>query len=123
SINWINMGFSTDGHYFVIATLERNEMISARVETFLALDLKTMTQIQPKSNVKRLIAGGFTFTGPDKLVATNREDLNKSATVSFPSGDVKEEFKMPYGQLSASHQSDFFFIRPAGQYKVGVMRA
>ena len=92
----INMGFSPDGKYF--AAGQRGISFGAiglTVENAaLAYDVQARAPLSLKGNVKKLIAGGFAFTAADRLIAFNREKPDKSAVVSFPGGEIVEEFPM-----------------------------
>ena len=118
---WMGMKFSPDSRYFVAAHYETKSFATA-ADAFIALDTQTMNQIQLKGQVKKLIAGEFTFVGPNKIAAVNPEDPAKSALISFPAGEILEQFELPFGRLTASDQADYLFVRPAGKFAVGVIR-
>src|SRR5215211_1750018 len=55
------------------------------------IDTTAMTKISVPDWIKRLIVGGFTFVGNDRMAGINRENFKKSAVVKFPSGEVLAE--------------------------------
>jgi hypothetical protein len=119
----VHMGFSTDGRFFA-AGHHRNAvpMLGVGSDDFaLVYDLTSRAPIDLKSGAKRLIGGGFAFTGPNRLIGINSDDLKKSGVVLLPAGDVVQELAMFRGRLSAATQGAFLFVRPFQKYSVAVM--
>ena len=115
----VRMGFSPDGHYFATGyygTIGFGSL-GAIAE---AIDLTTFTKVSLPDSVKRLVAGGFTFMGNDRLIGINRDNSKKSALVSFPTGKVIGEYNL-IGELVAPTRGNYLIIRPVGQYALGVM--
>lgn len=120
--DFVQMSFTPDAHYFVagqrslvftaIGTLS-SEVASA------AVDLTTGASVSLKGNVKKLLTGQFAFTAPDKLLAVNGEDFRKSALVSFPSGEVLEQFPLQ-GSLSNVARGNYVVIRPINKFRAGL---
>jgi hypothetical protein len=120
--NFIQMGFSPDAHYFVAAqralvftafgTLS-DEVVAA------AVDLTTNAPVSLKGNVKKMLAGDFAFAAPDKLLTVNGEDFRKSALVSFPGGQVLEQFPIK-GNLSNVASGNYVVVRPINNYRAGL---
>lgn len=119
---FVNMGFSPDARYFVAG--QRNLVytafgtLNAEVAA-AAVDLTTNASISLKGNVKKLLVGQFAFTAPDKLLAVNSEDFRKSVLVSFPGGEVLEQFPLK-GNLSNVARGNFVVIRPINNFRAGL---
>src|SRR5262245_13641479 len=122
-LNLINMGFSPDGKYF--AAGQRGIAITAigitNENSALVFDLQARSPLSLKGNVKRLIAGGFAFTAPDRMIAYNREKPDKSALLELPGGAIIEEFPMFPGRLGAVTKGDYLLVRPFQKSAVGVV--
>jgi hypothetical protein len=120
----INMGFSPDGKYF--AAGQRGHTLNAIGSSYkenaaLVVDLQTREALSLKGNVKKLIAGGFTFTAPDRMIAYNREKPEKSALLGLPGGEIMEEFPMLSGRLAAATKGNYLLVRPFQKLPVGVV--
>ncbi|HEY8459070.1 MAG TPA: M48 family metalloprotease, partial [Blastocatellia bacterium] len=119
----INMGFSPDGKYF--AAGQRGVAITAigvsRESAALVIDLQSRAALPLKGNLKKLIAGGFTFTAPDRMIVYNAENPNKSALLGLPGGEIMEEFPMFPGRLAAATKGDYLLVRPFRKSAVGVV--
>jgi peptidase M48-like protein len=122
-LNLINMGFSPDGKYF--AAGQRGFAITSigvsRENAALVFDLQARSPISLKGNVKKLIAGGFAFTAPDRMVAFNPEKPDKSALLGLPGGEIIEEFPMFPGRLAAATKGNYLLVRPFQKSAVGVV--
>jgi hypothetical protein len=120
----INMGFSPDGKYFAAGQRGRtlNVIGSSHMENAaLVVDLQARAAVSLKSNVKKLIAGGFTFTAPDRMIAFNLEKPEKSALLGLPGGEIIEEFPMFPGRLAAVTKGNYLLVRPFRKLPVGVV--
>ncbi len=122
-INLINMGFSTDGRYFAAGqkSLAFRAAGPTTENTAFVFDLQTRAPIALKDPIKKLIAGNFAFTAPDRLIAYNGEDPKKSALIALPNCEVVEQLPMFPGKLTAATRGKFMLVRPMQQYPVGVM--
>ena len=118
---WVNMGFSPDSRYFVAGQRGTDAYRTANFDNALAVDLQSNAPIQLKGPIKTMIASGFAFIAADKMVVSNRDDPKKSAIVNFPTGDIAEQFALPYGKVDSPTKGNYLLIRPAGSYAVGVM--
>jgi hypothetical protein len=119
----INMGFSPDGKYFA-AGQRAIALTTVGVTTenaALVVDLQSRAALSLKGNVKKLIAGGFTFTAPDRMIAYNREKPDKSALLGLPGGEIIEEFPMFPGRLAAATKGNYLLVRPFQKTAVGVV--
>jgi WD40 repeat protein len=119
----INMGFSPDGKYF--AAGQRGVAINSagvsKENAALVFDLQARSQLSLKGNVKKLIAGGFAFTAPDRIVAYNPEKPDKSALLGLPGGEIIEELPLFPGRLAAATKGNYLLVRPFRKAAVGVV--
>jgi hypothetical protein len=122
-LDLINMGFSPDGKYF--AAGQRGIAITAigivNENSALVFDLQTRSPLPLKGNVKKLVAGGFAFTAPDRMIAYNREKPDRSALLGLPGGEIIEEFPMFPGRLAAVTKGNYLLVRPFQRLAVGVV--
>lgn len=119
-LNWIRMGFSPDGHYFVAGFQGPDHLAAYRVLNHVGVfDLITMNKVSVSGTVQKLVVGGFTFMGGDRLAGINIDDHNKSAVVTFPEGRVVSEFSLR-GNIEAPTRGDYLLIRPIKDYPLGV---
>src|SRR5882724_4960570 len=119
-LNWVSMGFSPDGHYF-LAGFQGNDHIADyrhlnNVEVF---DLTTMNKISVNDTVKKLVVGGFSFMGNDRLAGINGDDYKKSGVVTFPEGKPVSEFSIR-GNIEAPTRGEYLLIRPIKDFPLGV---
>lgn len=115
----VEMGFSPDGRYLV-AGYEGSVGFGALDAIAEAIDTTTFTKVSLPGSVKRLIAGGFTFTANDRLVGVNMKDFKKSAMVEFPSGTVISVFALR-GHLSAPTRGNYLLVSPTMDFPLGVL--
>jgi WD40 repeat protein len=128
SISWVSMNFSPDGRYFAagssglgVTVHFRDLLVSQPESAALAFDLTARAPISLSSSLKKLLAGGFTFIGADRIVGMNTEDYNKSAVVTFPAGDIVKQLPLGRVKLAAPTHGNYLLIRPIASYPVGVM--
>lgn len=122
NLGLLNMAFSPDGHYFVAGYRGRVGASSRYIDDVAeALDLTTIAKVSLPDSTKKLIAGGFTFMGPDRIAGINQGNAKKSAIVTFPSGDVVTEIELWRKGMAAATRGDYLFIRPIKDYPLGVM--
>src|SRR5262245_15375100 len=119
-LNLINMGFSPDGKYFAAA---QGALAIGVINENAALvfDLQARSTLPMKGNVKKLIAGGFAFTAPDRMIAYNSEKPSKSALLGLPGGEIVDEFPMFSGRLTAATKGNYLLVRPFQESAVGVV--
>ncbi len=119
----INMGFSPDGHYFAAGQrfLASTTIGYTNDNAATIIDLQTRAPLPIKGQLKKLIAGGFTFTAPDRMIARHSEDPKKSGIFSFPSGELIEQFELFPGKITAPSRGNYLLVRPFAKYAVGVM--
>ncbi len=121
--NWINMNFSPDSRYFAAGkrSLAFTGIGLVADENALAYDLQTKAPIQLKGLIKKLIAGNFAFLAPDKVIGSNPSEPKKSGIVSFPNGEMIEQFEIFPGKIAAPAKGNYLLVRPFAKYAVGVM--
>jgi WD40 repeat protein len=118
----ISMGFSPDGHYFVAGYNGPLVFRMARIGFVAeAFDLTTLSKVSLPDSLTRLVAGGFTFIGNDRVAGINVENVKKSAVVTFPSGKVLTELELWRKGMVAATRGDYLLIRPIKDYALGVM--
>ena len=119
-LDWVNMAFSPDGHYFVAGYQGRDHIDAYRrlnnVEVF---DLTTMNKVSVNEALQKVIVGGFTFMGGDRVAGMNIDDMKKGEIVTFPAGKMLTEFPMR-GNIDAPTRGDYLLIRPIKDFPLGV---
>lgn len=122
-LDWINMNFSPDSRYFAAGKRSLNFSMIGVVtdESALAFDLQSKAPVQLKGLIKKLIAGNFAFLAPDKVIGSNPGEPKKSGIVSFPSGEVIEQFEVFPGKIAAPAKGNYLLVRPFAKHAVGVM--
>jgi len=119
-LNWLSMGFSPDGHYFVAGYQGRDHIAIYRsLNNVEAFDLTTMNKVSVNDTVKKLVVGGFSFMGGNRLAGINEDDYEKSAVVTFPEGRVVSEFSIR-GNIEAPTRGEYLLVRPIKDYPLGV---
>lgn len=109
--DWISMAFSPDAHYFAAGQLSLtfNALGATNQLSTVALDLTTRAPIQINDNIKRLIGNRFVFVGPDRILGLHTQDAKKSGIVTFPAGQVVEQFPLG-GRLAPVTRGDYVLI-------------
>jgi WD40 repeat protein len=119
-LDWVKMSFSPDGHYFVAGFEGRDHIAANRsLHNVEAFDLTTMKKISVPDLLQRLIVGGFTFMGSDRVAGINIQDYKKSAVVTFPEGKLVSEFSLR-GNIDAPTLGEYLLIRPIRDFPLGV---
>src|SRR5258705_3273467 len=121
NFHWLSMGFSPDARYFIVGYLGRDSIKrNTQFETIEAFDLTTNSKISVGDSVKKLVVGGFSFIGSDRLAGVNYQDYKKSSVVSFPEGKVLSEFAVR-GNIEAPTLGNYLLVRPIKDYPLGVL--
>jgi WD40 repeat protein len=109
--DWVSMAFSPDAHYFAAGqtALTINALGAANQLSTVAVDLTTRAPVQLNDNVKRLIGNRFVFVGPDRILGLHTQDERKSGVVTFPAGQVVEQFPIG-GRLTPVTRGDYVLI-------------
>jgi hypothetical protein len=125
--DWITMHFSPDGRYFV-AGAHSNILsrMNATTRVYIdnsafAFDFTTRQPVSLGGSLKRLIAGGFVFVGPERLFGLDREDPKNSALVTFPAGAVIDHVPMTANKLDAPTRGNYLLLRPMKEYAVAAV--
>ncbi len=108
--DYINMGFSPDGRYFV----------ASNPDGALALDLSTRKPLSLPGRLRSLLRGGFAFLEQDRLAVVNQDQPQKSALVRFPSGEEVKQISVGNQKLIAAAHGDFLFLRPIKDHPIGL---
>lgn len=120
-IDWVSMRFSPDGRHFAAgqrSTRFTGFSISNEVSAFV-FDLNAKATVPAKGQLKKMLSGRFDFLSPDRIIAINPEDARKSAIMSFPAGEVLEQFELG-GKLEAVTQGNYVLLRPIQNFAVGI---
>ena len=110
--DWVSMAFSPDAHYFAAgqSSVYRGMLggFATQLST-VALDLTSRTPVQINDNIKRLLGNRFIFVAPDRILGINTEDSNKSGIVTFPAGQVVEQFPVT-GRIAPVTRGDYMLV-------------
>ncbi|MFL6255635.1 MAG: M48 family metalloprotease, partial [Pyrinomonadaceae bacterium] len=109
--DWISMAFSPDAHYFAAGQLSLTVGalgLSNQLST-VALDLTTRAPVSVNDNIKRLLGNRFVFLAPDRILGLHTQDVKKSGIVTFPAGEVVEQFPIG-GRLAPVTRGDYVLI-------------
>lgn len=115
------MKFSPDGRYFAAGYTTYRAIHNPSGTVGEVIDTSTFTKVSTPDSLKKLLAGGFTFIGNDRIAGINRETAKKSAIVKFPSGEVVTELELWRKGMSGATHGDYLLIRPIKDYALGVM--
>ena len=121
NIGVLNMKFSPDGRYFAAGYTTYRAIHNPSGTVGEVIDTSTFTKVSTPDSLKKLLAGGFTFIGNDRIAGINRETAKKSAIVKFPSGEVVTELELWRKGMSGATHGDYLLIRPIKDYALGVM--
>ncbi|HEU4593918.1 MAG TPA: M48 family metalloprotease [Pyrinomonadaceae bacterium] len=123
SPEWVGMKFSPDGRYFAGGQRSVSITIMNTISedaSAVIYDLSAKSSVSTKGLLKKLLSSRFAFLAPDRVIGVNPEDYRKSAIVSFPKGDVIEQFPLG-GSMDSVTRGDYILIRPVQGFAVGVM--
>ena len=122
NLGLLHIQFSPDGRYFAVGYHGPLRFLYTKQgDVAKVLDTTTMTKVSIPDSVERLLAGGFTFIGNDRIAGINRQNFKKSAIVKFPSGEVVTEMELWRPRMTAATRGDYLLIRPVKNYALGVM--
>lgn len=117
-----NMEFSPDARYFV-AGFHDEGIFQAGVSDInevVAYDLSAKALVELTSNTKKLLAGGFTFAGANRLLALNFETPVKSSLITLPSGAVERTLLLSRGRFDGATAGPYAVYRPFQKYAAAV---
>jgi hypothetical protein len=109
--DWVSMAFSPDAHYFAAgqSALTFNALGASNQLSTVALDLTTRAPVSVNDNLKKLLGNRFVFVGPDRILGLHTQDERKSGVVTFPGGQVVEQFPIG-GRLAPVTRGDYVLI-------------
>ncbi|HEX8187317.1 MAG TPA: M48 family metalloprotease [Pyrinomonadaceae bacterium] len=109
--DWVSMAFSPDARYFAAGqlSLTLNALGFSNQLSTVALDLAARAPVPVNDNVKRLLGNRFVFLGPDRILGLHTQDSKKSGVVTFPAGEVVEQFPLA-GRLAPVTRGDYVLI-------------
>lgn len=117
-----NLGFSPDGHYFVLGS---NKMA-------VAYDLQAHKEISVNHNVHRYTSSRFVFSRPETIIGLDSEHKDQAAVMNFPSGDIVESFPLKAnnqplvniygseGKLMPAARGPYLLVSPAARWPMAV---
>ncbi len=101
----VKMGFSPDGRYFVAGFLGPDNLNDFRVQNYVeAFDMSNLRRFTLPDSIERLIVGGFSFMGADRLVGVNRENHQKSGVLL--SQEVRSFQSLPCAGVSKRQRAE-----------------
>jgi WD40 repeat protein len=109
--DWVSMAFSPDARYFAAGqqALTINMLGVANQLSAVAVDLSTRAPVPVNDNVKRLLGNRFVFVAPDRILGLHTQDGRKSGVVTFPAGEVVEQFPLG-GRLAPVTRGEYVII-------------
>jgi WD40 repeat protein len=120
---FVSMRFSPDAHYFAAGQRSVSFTAMATISadnSAVIYDLNAKSAVPAKGLLKKLLAGKFDFVAPDRVIAVNPEDFNKSAIATFPAGEVVEQFPLTGSPYSPT-KGNYVMLRPIANFAVGLM--
>ena len=115
--DWVSMHFSPDAHYFAAGQRNINFTSLGGISedtSALIFDLSAKNNVPVRGPLKKLLSGKFAFMSADKVVGVNPREQQKSGTVSFPAGEVLEQFPLA-GSPDAVTRGNYLMLRQIGQ--------
>lgn len=109
--DWVSMAFSPDAHYFAAGqtALTMGALGFSNQLSTVAVDLTARAPVSINDNVKRLLGNRFIFVAPDRILGLHTQDAKKSGVVTFPGGEVVEQFPIG-GRLAPVTRGDYVLI-------------
>ena len=109
-IRFLNMGFSLDGRYLVVAS----------GDSVLAIDVPARHEIPVNGALKPFLHGAFSFTG-DRTLVGNEKNGSRAAVLAFPEGTILHPIELAASAPFPVAKGDFVLMRPIHDYAVGVL--
>jgi len=109
-IRFLNMGFSLDGRYLVLAT----------GDSVLAVDVPARREIPVSGALKPFLHGAFSFV-TDKTLVGNEKNGSRAALLSFPEGTILHSFELGSSAPFPVAKGEYVLMRPIRDYAVGVL--
>jgi len=109
-IRFLNMGFSLDSRYLLVAG----------GDFVFALDVPARHEVPVKSALKPFLHGAFSFTG-DRTLVGNEKNGSQGAVLDFPEGTILHSIELGASAPFPVAKGDFVLMRPIHDYPVGVL--
>ncbi len=106
----IPAAFSPDSQYFLAAFQKQA----------LAVDLAARMPIPLRGSLEWMLAGGFAFISPNRVIVANLHSPDKSEVFDFPSGAVTDVLTLGDQQMDPATRGPYVFLRPIKIAAVGV---
>ena len=124
-VELIHMRFSPDGRYFAAGAgsvvIASSTWLATEQGIAVAVDVPARRAVDLGGSLKKMLPGGFTFLGPDRVIGAVPGDRERSGIVTFPAGEEVERVPLNPAALSAATSGPYVFVRPVVDYAVGVM--
>src|SRR5208337_1736956 len=112
TLQYINLGFSPDGRYFVAALKNEHNLI---------YDIRGKREIPVPGPLKGYLGTAFAFITPDRIIGHAGARGEKSAIVEFPSGKVIRQVDLGGARPTPATHGDYILIRPIKDFAVGIL--
>ena len=109
-IRFLNMGFSLDGRYLLVAS----------GDSVLAIDVPARQEVPVSGTLKPFLHGAFSFVGERTLVG-NEKNGSRAALLTFPEGTILHSFELGSAAPFPVAKGDYVLMRPIHDYAVGVL--
>jgi hypothetical protein len=107
----IPAAFSPDARYFAAAFAKQT----------IAVDLASRAVIPLHGDLEWILGGGFTFVSPERVLAQNQRDPERSEILEFPSGLVTNTMPLATRELEPATRGSYVFLRPIKVAPLGVV--
>ncbi len=106
------MAFSPDGRYLILG----------RSEVHLMVDMKSLSEVSMPGPLRKATSHNFAFVGPDRVVGSDNEDLERAILVKISSGEtVASDIPTGGRTLSSVTQGPYAVVRPMPKTPLGIM--
>ena len=111
-VNFAQMGFSPDGHYFLAGSSTGD----------FAYDLQQKRLVSLPGSIRSLLRFSFAFLGPDRIVGINLNAPRKSPVLRFPSGESLLELPLSNAvHVGSPAHGDSVMLWPLREKPLGIM--
>jgi WD40 repeat protein len=108
--NSVTLRFSPDGHFFAA---------SSRTDQEVVFDLIERRKLKISEALRSAISYAFTFVGQDRIVGVDREHIEKSPLLEFPSGKVIDRFPLGGDFLISATNPKYVLAGPLKDRPIG----
>lgn len=109
-IRFLNMGFSLDGRYLLVAS----------ADSVLAVDVPARHEVPVSGALKPFLHGAFSFIS-DKTLVGNEKNGSRAALLTFPEGTILHSFELGSSAPFPVAKGEYVLMRPIHDYAVGVL--